>query len=439
MKPNDVKTALFDTIQAMTDYKWFFSARPGKDNTRNRKFPFHKMLASILAFKGGTLNCEMMDFFGLDPSIGTASAFVQQRAKILPEAFETLFQHFTAHIDKHKLFHGFRLLAVDGSDLQIAANPNDPDSFFPGTDDQKSYNLLHINAMYDLLQNIYVDAILQKRRNADESGALIDMVDRSDILNALLLADRGYESYNNLAHIQEKGWSFLIRIKDNTTGITSGLSLPDSDIYDIPFHLKLTRKQTNAVKQLLKDRNHYKYITSSHRFDYLPQKSRKHDPTVFYDLHFRVVRFPISDTLCETIITNLDANHFPLPEIKKLYAMRWGIETSFRCLKHTLGLLHLHAKKVEFVHQEIFAKLTMYNFCELITQSVVIRQGKRKHNYKVNFSDSAHICLEFFLGKVLPPNVEALLMRFISPIRPGRSDARKKTPKPAVSFTYRVA
>ena len=36
--------------------------------------------------------------------------------------------------------------------------------------------------------------------------------------------------------------------------------------------------------------------------------------------------------------------------------MRWGIETSFRNLKHTLGLLHLHAKKVEFVLQEITSK-----------------------------------------------------------------------------------
>ena len=439
MKPIEVKKALFDSIQALTDYKWFFSARPGKDNTRNRKFPFQKMIASTLAFKGGTLNHEIMDFYGLDPSIGTASAFIQQRAKILPEAFETLFQHFTAHIDEHKLFHGLRLLAVDGSDLQIAANPDDPDSFYPGANGQKSYNLLHINAMYDLLQCIYLDAVLQKRRNWDEHKALTDMVDRSDIGKALLLADRGYESYNNLAHIQEKGWSFLIRIKDSSNGITSGLSLPDSDLYDIPFHLKLTRKQTNAVKELFKDSNHYKSVSSTTRFDYLPQKSRKHDPTVFYDLNFRIVRFPISDSMCETIITNLDETQFPLTEIKKLYAMRWGIETSFRQLKHTLGLLHLHAKKVEFIHQEIFAKLTMYNFCELITQSVVIHQGKRKHNYKVNFSDSAHICLEFFLGKVLPPNVEALLMRFISPIRPGRSDIRKKTPKPAVSFTYRVA
>lgn len=439
MKPIEVKTALFDTIQAMTDCRWFFSSRPGKDNTRNRKFPFQKMIASILAFKGATLNHEIMDFFGLDPSIGTASAFVQQRNKIIPEAFETLFQHFTAKVDNHMQFRGFRLLAIDGSDLQIAANPNDPDSFFPGVNSQKSYNLLHINAMYDLLQNIYLDAILQKRRNWDESSALTDMVDRSDIPKALLLADRGYESYNNLAHIQEKGWSFLIRIKDNTTGITSGLSLPDSDVYDIPFHLKLTNKQTNAVKELLKDRNHYKSTAFLDRFDYLPKKSRKHDPTLFYDLRFRIVRFPISDMMYETIITNLDEKQFPLCEIKKLYAMRWGIETSFRQLKYTLGLLHLHAKKVEFVHQEIFAKLTMYNFCELITQSVVIQQGKRKHNYKVSFSDSAHICLEFFLGKVLPPNVEALLTKFISPIRPGRSDTRKKTPKPAVSFTYRVA
>ena len=439
MKPETVKRALNDSIQAITDYKWLYSVRPGKDNTRNRKFPFRKMISSILAFRGGTLNREIMDFFGLDPNIGTSSAFIQQRAKILPEAFECLFQYFTSKVDENKLYQGLRLLAVDGSDLQIAANPNDPDSYYPGVNGQKAYNLLHINAMYDLLQHTYADAVIQKSRNSDESGALTDMVDRSGIEQALLLADRNYESYNNLAHIQEKGWHFLIRIKDNTAGIVSGLILPDKDEFDIPFHIHLTRKQTNSVKQLLKDKNHYKFIPSTTRFDYLPQTSRKHDPAVFYDLSFRIVRFPISDTMCETIITNLNAEQYPLPEIKRLYAMRWGIETSFRDLKHTLGLLHLHAKKVEFILQEIFAKLTMYNFCELITQSVVIQQEQRKYAYKVNFSDAVHVCFEFFLGKVPPPNVEALLVQYISPIRPDRKDTRKQTQKPAVSFTYRVA
>ena len=439
MNPKAVKKVLNDTIQAMTDCKWFYSARPGKDNTRNRKFPFHKMIPAILALGSGTLNHEIIDFFGLEPSIGTSSAFIQRRSKIIPEAFEFLFHDFSKNVDENKRFRGLRLLAVDGSDLQIAANPNDPDSYYPGVNEQKAYNLLHINAMYDLQQHIYVDALVQKSRNADESGALTAMVDRSAIDNALLLADRGYESYNNLAHIQEKGWKFLIRIKDGTGGIASGLLLPDTDEFDILFHLNLTNKQTNEAKQLLKDKNHYKFIPNTARFDYLPHKSRKHDPTQFYDLSFRIVRFPISEITCETIITNLDESAFPLQDIKNLYAMRWGIETSFRNLKHTLGLLHLHAKKVEFVLQEIFAKLTMYNFCELITQSVVIQQAQRKYTYKVNFSDAVHICRQFFLGEVPPPIVEALLMKYISPIRPGRKDTRKLTQKSSVSFTYRVA
>ena len=397
------------------------------------------MIPFILAFRGGTLNHEIMDFFGLDPSTGTSSAFIQRRSAILPEAFESLFHDFSRSVDENKLYRGIRLLAVDGSDLQIAANPKDPDSYYPGVNGQKAYNLLHINAMYDLHQHIYVDALVQKSRKADESAALTAMVDRSAIESALLLADRGYESYNNLAHIQEKGWNFLIRIKDGTAGIASGLALPATDEFDVPFHLKLTNKQSNEIKELLKDKNHYRHITNTIRFDYLPRTSRKYDPAVFFELHFRIVRFPISDTACETIITNLDASAFPLHDIKRLYAMRWGIETSFRNLKHTLGLLHLHAKKVEFVLQEIFAKLTMYNFCELITQSVVIRQAQKTHTYKVNFSDAVHICRQFFLGDVPPPILEAMLMRYISPIRPGRKDTRKLTQKSSASFTYRVA
>jgi transposase DDE domain len=347
-----------------------------------------------------------------------AQSRAEYSAKILPAAFESLFHHFTDRICEQKTYNGYRLFAVDGSDLQIAANPQDADSFYPGANGQKSYNLLHINAMYDLLQHIYVDAIIQKSRKTDESAALTSMVDRSADKNVLLLADRGYEACNNLAHIQEKGWSFLIRIKDSSAGIASGLNLPRSNTFDIPFHLKLTNKQTNEVKCLLLDKNHYKRIPSKCRFDYLPAKSRKADPTQFFDLHFRIVRFPISETACETIITNLDKDAFPIQEIKHLYAMRWGIETSFRELKYSVTLLHLHSKKVDFIYQEIFAKLIMYNFCQMITQSVVIQQGKKKHAYKVSFSDAVHVCLRFFRGKISPPDVEALLMRYISPIAP---------------------
>ena len=389
--------------------------------------------------RDGSIANEMMDLFGIREDLATTSAFVQQRAKIIPEAFESLFELFTEKAADDKTFRGLRLLAVDGTDFLTASNPSDPDSFFPGTDNQKPYNLLHLNAMYDLVQHIYIDAILQKRRKADECGALVCMVDRSRLRNVLLLADRGYESFNVLAHIQEKGWNFLVRIKDGPCGIAAGLDLPNSPEFDVPITLNLTVKQTNEVKRLLKDRNRYRYIGQHTNFDFLPKHSRKHDPTVFFPLSFRIVRFSITDSSYETVITNLDSDNFPASVLKQLYAMRWGIETSFRELKYTVGLQHFHAKKVEFVHQEIFARLTMYNFYELITQSVVIQQNGRKHAYKVNFSAAVHICRQFFLDDLPPPLVEALLAKHISPIRPGRSRPRKLKPKQALSFLYRVA
>ena len=65
-----------------------------------------------------------------------------------------------------------------------------------------------------------------------------------------------------------------------------------------------------------------------------------------YIISFRVVRFKLSDSSIETVLTNLD---FPPDELKHLYAMRRGIETSFRELKYTIGLSHFHVKRPDFI------------------------------------------------------------------------------------------
>ena len=391
--------------------------------------------------EGGNLTNELLKRFGCHVDVVSASAFVQQRSKILPEAFETLFRLFVEQTAGGHLYNGYRLFAVDGSDIQIPTNPQDTESYFPGSNGQRPYNLLHLNAMYDLLQRTYVDAIVQKRHRYDECRSLVDMVDRSSVKQpAIIIADRGYESYNVLAHIQEKGWYFVIRVKDSSSsGLAAGLDIPHMEVFDFPVELSLTRKQTNEVKQLCEQRNRYKYISYNSTFDYLPAKSRKRLPAVFYQLSFRVVRFPIAENSFETVVTNLPVNLFPPSELKKLYAMRWGIETSFRELKYTVGLLHFHAKKTEHILQEIFARLTMYNFSELITSHAIIQKQNRKYTYKTNFSVAVHICRQFFLGNVSPPDVEALIARHVSPIRPGRSRPRILSAKNAVSFIYRVA
>lgn len=245
-----------------------------------------------------------------------------------------------------------------------------------------------------------------------------------------------------MAHIQERGWKYLIRIKDHNTysnGILHGFELPSAEEFDIDIDLRLTRKQTNEVKELLKDRNHYRLIANTQTFDYLPEKSKKSDPAILYRLPFRIVRFPITEDTYEVVVTNLDREIFPPQTLKELYSMRWGIETSFRDLKYTIGLLHFHSKKMEFILQEIFARLVMYNFSELITLHVVIEKKDRKYEYKVNFSVAAHICREYFLGRITPPNIEALISRYITPIRPGRSRPRNMIAKSTISFMYRVA
>lgn len=445
MKASTIQQILNTSQRQLKDSLHLYVSDPKRDFIRNRKLPFEKVISSILALEGRSLNNELLYQFECSIDTPTSSALIQQRNKISFKAFEALFHDFTMKSMENniKLYKGYRLLAVDGSDIQITSNPADTDSRIQTKKDCRPYNSLHLDAMYDLLSNVYTDANVCKIRKSNEKGALTDMVDRADDkYPAIVIADRGYESYNVLAHIQEKNWKFLIRIKDldsRNSGIIGGFDLPDEDVFDLDVDLNLTYKQTNEAKELLKDKNHYRRLKSNRRFDYLPKKNKKHEPLKMYNLKFRIVRFKLTEDSYEVILTNLDKFIFPPTVIKELYGKRWGIETSFRKLKYTVGLLYFHSKKVEFVFQEIYARLIMYNYFELIISTTVIQKKQRKYAYIINFSVAAHICREFFLERIPPDNIEALISRHLTPVRPDRSRPRKISQKVPISFLYRVA
>ena len=325
----------------------------------------------------------------------------------------------------------------------MPTDPDDEDSFFPGVNGQKPYNLIHLNALYDLLQRTYLDAVIQKSRKQNEHKALIELADASPIEKALVIVDRGYESYNTFAHIHERGWFYLARIKDRTNGIASGLDLPDDDEFDLEISLNLTRSFTNESRELCRDKNHYRYVPPTMKFDYLPLLTGTYGTKpVFYNIRYRIVRVRIAEELVETLITNLPADQYPPEKLKELYAMRWGIETSFRSLKYTVGMLHFHSKKAECIFQEVYAALIVYNFTEWITAQVIIHKSKLKHTYKINFSAAVHICRKFLAEKMHPPDVESLIAKYIVPIRPNRKYERhlsKHSKGAAINFTYRIA
>ena len=442
LKPNTLRRNLFDSIDQILLSKASYVKNP-TDHSRTRKLSFKTIINSILQMSGGSINNELLSFFNCSDTTPTAAAFVQQRSKILPTAFEDIFKSFTNSSNPNATYKSYRVLAIDGSDLHVPTNPKDKDSYFPRINDQRPYNLLHLNALYDVCGKIYVDTIIQKSRNSNENQALIDMVDRNTgTMDTLIIADRGYESYNALAHIQEKGWKFLFRVKDATSsgGIANGLDLPQDNEYDIFINLHLSAGRTKNHWELYKNKNTYKRISHPENFDFFINPAGERDVLMFYHLPFRILKIKLGEDTYETILTNLPAETFSLSEIKKLYSMRWGIETSFRDLKYPLGLLNFHARKTDLIYQEIYAHLLLYNFVSLIMSSHKLECLTRKHDYKSSFSIAIHASRLFIKGKISCKTIKNLLSKYLTPIRPNRKAIRrKKKDRSVMSFNYRLS
>ena len=65
---------------------------------------------------------------------------------------------------------------------------------------------------------------------------------------------------------------------------------------------------------------------------------------------------------------------------------RWGIEVSFRYLKHANGLLYFHSKKPDFLKQEIYANLILYNFGIFLANEAAEENQKRNGKKTINIT-----------------------------------------------------
>lgn len=408
-----------------------FVVDPKKDFIRKSELSFSKTMKFIIGMGSQTLWKELMDFYGFDPKMVSVSAIVQRRSNILPKAFQHLFDEFNKEFEQTNFFHGYRLYAVDGTDIHIPTIPGDKGTYYCANEDSKGYNLIHMNALYDLLNRRYMDAVLQDSREENENKALISML-KNVKHDSIIVADRNYDSYNNIAHLENKGMKYVIRIKANV-GIVKKFNLPSDEETDFVAEIHLTRERTKEAKS---DPDKYRLLAKNSNFDFLPQNSKD-----TYPLKFRIIRIKISDNKYETLVTNLWSNEFSAEDIKKIYKLRWGIETSFRELKYHIGLIAFHSKKKDCMKQEIFANLIMYNFSMLITENILIDDDKHnKYRYKVNYAIAIHICINFFRSDhVSPSNLEKLMARNKCPVRPDRNADRKTHYHSAIGFNYRLS
>ena len=446
MPHNKIKDAFLSAVNSVVANPEQFAVDPTKDFSRQRKITPDTLISFLVSKGSSSARVEMLDLWQLDQNMPSLPALNQQRAKLKPEALEAVLATFNDSVSREAGFpatdDGYRYLAADGSTTTFFSRPQlAPPEFFcsPGHSASGVYSI-HINAFFDLDAHIYTDAILQPVHEKNEFAAFCDIVDRHGTLPCrknVYIGDRGYCSYNNMAHVVDQGQYFLFRTKDiQSKGLVGNFEFPETESFDIDVAVTLTRSHSRKIP--IPPGTYRRFIDQASAFDFI--KYGSHDT---YTLAFRIVRVPIGDGSCECIVTNLPREEFPPERLKALCHRRWPVESSFRKLKYTIGLSNYHSSKPEYVKQEIWANLIAYNITEMLVNCAVIEKKETKYEYKVNFTMAAHICMVFLRLATEKDqyNVMLLLQKELIPIRNERQYPRLQTAhfrKPRY-FIYRAA
>lgn len=172
--PHKVKSTLWAIVDTMDRNSERFVKNPGKDFSRERKLGFVPLIRFFLSMESGCINHELLKFFNFLPEdISSASAFIQQRAKLLPDTFRHILTQFNLRFPLKGFMGGYSLIAADGCEFNITRNPKDPSTYHPPTgNSKKGFNSIHTVSLYDLFSKRYLDVVIQPGRLKNEFAAL---------------------------------------------------------------------------------------------------------------------------------------------------------------------------------------------------------------------------------------------------------------------------
>ena len=171
--------------------------------TRNRSLPFPTLILFLINFLKRSLQSELDSFFQtlqntLTPIREvTKGAFSRARLKLKHSAFTELNHHLILFFERHfslRTWHGFRLLAIDGSTLRLPNTPDIAKHFGTHPDStERSRPMARASQLYDCLNRITLHASINPYRGDERDLA----VEHGSFLqeNDLVLLDRGYPAF----------------------------------------------------------------------------------------------------------------------------------------------------------------------------------------------------------------------------------------------------
>jgi hypothetical protein len=429
--PSSIGACLDRAINMVSDNIACYCNDPGAAFTRNRKMGCADLIRYLIQLSDRSISSDLMNLFDSIEDMPSASAVCQQRYKLDSQAVKKVFYLFTNSFENYKTYNDYYLLACDGSDINIGHNPKDKDTYYIQTSATKGYNQLHLNALFDVLNNIFQDVYIDTEKKTNECNALTKMIrNRNYPEKSIIICDRGYEKYNLIAAFIENDQKFIIRVKDiGSNGILSTLGLPD-ETFDTHIHKTVTRVNNSGTAH----NPLYAVLMNNSPFDYIDFENE------YYEMDLRVLRFKITEDTYECLITNLSEEEMSAEEFKDIYHLRWNEEGAFKDLKYTIGMLYFHSSNQELIRQEIYASLILHNYCRLLVNNIPpAEDSKWKWNYKSNFKLAVTNIRRYFKEEISEDELILRIKKFLIPIRPGRSYSRNVRPQSAKTPSYYTA
>lgn len=342
----------------------------------------------------------------------TKSALTQARKNVSHTAFIDLNQqaidvYYATH-PEIKTWHGFRLCAIDGSQLRIPDEPAIVDMFGvnPGKENHKDCPLALASVYYDVLNHISIDSSINHTTASERECAASHLNYAQP--NDLSILDRGYNAF----------WLYALYVVKNQ-----------------PFCMRAKINQGLLYKQFAESGKAQTVITLEPNKRSVEQCIEKGLPTC--PLKLRLIRVELDGEI-EVLITNLmDEEALAASEFKELYHLRWGVEENYKRLKQWVEIENFSGKSALSVKQDFYAKVFTTNLTAMVANVAQKQVDKatthRKHDYQVNFAQALSK-MKNTLVELLQLSAKELQRRLgalidyvactIEPIRNGRSYSR---------------
>lgn len=337
------------------------------DFTRKRSLPLTHLIPLMLNYRKGTLQDELDQFFETvtgsptSPSVSPA-AFCQARRKLKPEAFVVLNEAVLERIAKQfsqPRWHGFRVLAVDGSTARLPDTPA-IDRYF-GRPAGSGVPMARFSRLYDVLsgQVVQADMVSYDTSERELASGYLPRLKADD----LVLYDRGYPAFWLLAYHHEENRHYCMRVRQD-------------------FHAK--------VKEFLDTGNKSEMVTLHPNRSSILQCEEYNISS--QPLLVRLIRVPLSSGEIEVLVTSLlDETVFYTTWFRKLYQLRWGVEENYKREKQRLEIENFSGRTPQVLLQDFHAKILALNLATVFATAaqwlVDERHRQRRRTYRVNFAN----------------------------------------------------